>query len=136
MRVSAFDGSRRAAVIVAAASAMLVSACGDTVPTVGPVGAMRGTALAGPTCPVERPGDPSCVARPVVGIVEFRQNDRLIATRVIDATGGFTAELPVGTYTVSVNAGTKPFPTCAPTELTIAAATTATVDVRCDTGIR
>ncbi len=136
MRKTVLEGSLRAIVIMAAGSALLVSACSDTPTPAGPVGAVRGTALAGPTCPVERTGDPSCASRPVAGTIEFRQKARLVATAVIDSTGRFSAELPVGAYTVSVNVGTNPFPTCPPTELVITVAGTSTIDVQCDTGIR
>ena len=136
MRVNSWRGSRRTVVIVAVVASMLLGACGESSTPAAAVGSVRGTALQGPNCPVERPGDPACAPRPVVGTVEFRQTNRVVATAVIDSTGAFRAELPAGSYTVTVNVGTGPFPTCPPTELSVTATAIATVTVRCDTGIR
>ena len=122
--------------MVATAATVLLGACGNTAAPAGPLGSVLGTALQGPTCPVERPGDPACAPRPVVGTVEFRQTNRVVATAAIDSAGAFVAELPPGSYTVTVNVGTNQFPACAPTELRVTAAMTTTVAVACDTGIR
>jgi len=61
-----------------------------------------GSALAGPTCPVEQPGDPACAARPVPGAVVVIRDagGAEIATAVTDESGRFFVELAAGDYTV------------------------------------
>jgi hypothetical protein len=62
---------------------------------------LRGTAVAGPTCPVERnPPDPDCAERPVAGaeIVVLDASGSEV-TRVTTAEdGSFSAELEAGSY--------------------------------------
>ena len=89
--------------IVLVAMAVLLEGCGPgPSPLASPIGGISGTALAGPTCPVERPGDPACAARPVAGAT-IRIRDATgseLATIVTDATGRFRVALPPGVYTV------------------------------------
>ena len=122
-------------VIVVAALSLLV-ACGATGPESGTNGRLSGHALAGPTCPVERPGDPNCQPKPVLGSVQFAQGEHVVSTVRIDASGGFAAEIPAGTYTVTVDTGDNPFPVCAPVEVEVRADANAVVEISCDTGIR
>ena len=70
------------------------------------------------------------------GTAEFRQGDRVVATATIDSAGGFTAELPIGNYSVTMDVGTNVFPVCAPIEVVVIEGIAATVEVQCDTGIR
>ena len=62
-----------------------------------------GTAVAGPVCPVERPGDPACAPRPVAGatILIRDATGADVATIVTDAAGRFQVALPPGVYTVA-----------------------------------
>ena len=129
-------GRRRSWHIPVAAMALLAGGCGNAVGNPGPMGRVQGTALAGLTCPVERPGDPACAPRPVAGTIEFRQGNRVVATATIDSVGRFTAELPIGNFTVTVDVGTNVFPVCTPVEVVVAEGSAATVEVQCDTGIR
>jgi len=64
---------------------------------------VSGTALAGPTCPVEQlPPDDRCSPRPVNNAVLLfiDQAGRQAAEAVTDADGHFAASLPPGTYTL------------------------------------
>ena len=131
----------RCVIVVAALS--LIGGCGaassqsgTTGPQGGTTGRVSGRALAGPTCPVERPGDPNCQPRPVQGSVRFAQGGRVVSSDPIDASGAFLAELPAGTYTVTVDTGENPFPVCTPVEVEVRADADAVVDISCDTGIR
>ncbi len=122
-------------VIVVAALSLLV-ACGATEPQSGTNGRVSGHALAGPTCPVEQPGDPNCQPKPVQGSVQFAQGEHVVSAVRIDASGAFAAEIPAGTYTVTVDTGGNAFPVCAPVGVEVRADADAVVDISCDTGIR
>jgi hypothetical protein len=124
-------------VIVVAAVALLAG-CGSESPSPasGSNSRVSGHALAGPTCPVERPGDPNCEPKPVQGSVQFVQDDHVVSSVRIDAGGGFAAEIPAGAYTVTVDTGGKAFPVCAPVEVEVRADADAVVEISCDTGIR
>jgi hypothetical protein len=96
-----------------------------------------GTALAGPTCPVEQPGDPSCDPRPVAGAT-IRVTDAQgaeVGTVVTDANGRFFVALPAGTYTVTAPPveGLMGFP--APITVEVTDGETV-VELPYDTGIR
>ena len=89
--------------MVLVAVAVLLAACGPgPSPVASPVGGISGTAHAGPTCPVERPGDPACAPRPLAGatilIRDATGSD--VATIVTDAAGRFRVALLPGAYTV------------------------------------
>ena len=124
----------RCAIVLAAVS-LLVS-CGTAGPQSGSNGRVTGHALAGPTCPVEQPGDPNCQPKPVQGSVEFAQGQHVVSSARIDASGAFAAEIPAGTYTVTVDTGDNAFPVCVPVEVEVRADADAVVDISCDTGIR
>ena len=75
-----------------------VSKTGDSLPTTNPV---RGVAVAGPTCPVERiPPNPSCADRPVSGAVMVvrRPDGTEVARTSTDAAGRFQLDLEPGRY--------------------------------------
>lgn len=62
---------------------------------------LTGTALAGPTCPVERdPPDPDCAERPVAGagiaVLDGSGSEVALLTTAEDGT--FRASLPAGSY--------------------------------------
>jgi hypothetical protein len=61
---------------------------------------VTGIATAGPVCPVERPGDPACAARPVGGatIVVTRPDGSEVARVTTAADGHFSLALPAGDY--------------------------------------
>jgi len=93
--------SRRIRVVLVAV-AVLLHACAPPSPVASPVGGISGIALAGPTCPVERPGDPACAPRPVAGatILIRDATGADVATVVTDAAGRFQVTLSPGDYTV------------------------------------
>ena len=84
-----------------AACLFLASACsgGAGSTTVDLTGAVVGTVLAGPTCPVEQePPDPDCADLPVQGAVIVIMDAGQEATRVTTgADGTFEVRLPIGT---------------------------------------
>ena len=120
------------------ALAALFAACAPgPSPIASPVGGISGIALAGPTCPVERPGDPACAPRPVAGATILIRNATAadIATIVTDAAGRFRVSLPPGHYTLLGQpvAGLMGDP--APLDVEIAKGQVA-VELSYDTGIR
>ena len=61
-------------------------------------GSLTVTVTAGPTCPVDRVGDPACAPRPVKGARVRLEGPREM-TLTTDATGTARAgEIPVGAY--------------------------------------
>ena len=126
----------RAAFVRTCVAALLVAGCGSAAGQTKPTGRVQGTVLAGPICPVEQPGDPSCAPVPVSGSVQFRQGDSLVQQAAIDAVGTFAADVPAGAYTVTVDVGAGPFPTCPPDDIVVNESETSTLAILCDTGIR
>jgi hypothetical protein len=115
---------------------LLMVGCGSVSRQPDSNGRVNGHALAGPTCPVEQPGDPDCRPVPVQGIVQFEQGDNVVTSVQINDSGGFAAEIPAGSYTVTVDTGDNPFPVCPPVEVDVRADVDAVVEISCDTGIR
>jgi hypothetical protein len=99
-------------------------------------GTVSGDVLAGPTCPVERPGDPDCLPVAVDGMVNFVQNDEIVASQAIDTTGHYALDLAPGSYTVRVDVGEAPFPSCPSLEVVVEQGAESTINIDCDTGIR
>ena len=123
-------------VVVVLAVAMIAAACGSPGDTgAGPTGRVHGSVLAGPTCPVEREGEP-CEPVPVSGVVELVRDDGIVASADLDATGSFELAVPAGDYVLSVDVGDRPFPACQPTAVGVVAGADVVADVDCDTGIR
>ena len=110
-------------VVLAVALALALGACGVGQPDSG----LAGVVLAGPTCPVQRVGQP-CPDRPVA--VHLRAGSVRFAS---DAQGRFRVALAPGTYTIVNDGGT--FPRCRATA-TVPAHAYATIRITCDTGIR
>lgn len=101
---------------------------------------IRGTVMAGPTCPVERdPPDPNCADKPVAtNISIFRTSDRThgVAFATSDAGGNFQISLPPGDYIVMAGPNGVPFPSCTDTGATVGPSSYTEILVSCDTGIR
>lgn len=98
---------------------------------------IQGRAAAGPTCPVQRPGDSSCNDRPVAGaaIAILDASGHEVARVTTDADGRYAVTLPAGPYTVEP----QPVQGLMRTPGTVAATVSsgyATVDLAYDTGIR
>jgi len=123
-----------------------VSETGERVPddawpgsaAVGRTG-IRGTALAGPVCPVERiPPDPACAPRPVVGamIVVRDASGTQIGRGTTGADGTYVVEVAAGSYVVEPQPVQGLLGTPPPQSVTVVDGFAATVDLAYDTGIR
>jgi hypothetical protein len=99
---------------------------------------IKGSVMAGPTCPVEKdPPDPQCADRPLQTVVAIYRASDLMHTIVLtksNKVGEFEASLPPGSYTVT--AGESMFPRCTPTDATVLSSIYTTIIISCDTGIR
>lgn len=96
-------------------------------------GVVRGTVLAWPCAPVERPGSP-CPGRPAAEVdVTFSTAGGLATTVRSDAGGGYRIELEAGTYTVSV-ARNRPIRSGG--SITVTAGRNVQMDIVYDSGLR
>jgi hypothetical protein len=96
---------------------------------------VHGHVTAGPTCPVEQPGQP-CPPAPVHGRVDaVDAGGGVLGTATTDSEGGYAIALPPGDYTLKVDTGAT-FPVCPDTAVTVPADGAAAADIGCDTGIR
>ena len=124
--------------VALAAVAGLLAACGaGPAPVASPAGGIIGIALAGPTCPVERPGDPACAPRPVAGATILIRDaaGANVATIVTDAAGRFQVALPAGVYTVVGQPAEGLMGNPAPLDVEVAEGDIA-IELSYDTGIR
>ena len=104
-------------------------------PVPPPGSGIYGVVSAGPTCPVERVGQP-CLPSPVSATVTARNTSTgTLAVTHSDNLGRYTLPLPPGTYTVSASTG-SPLPRCSATTATVTSSGAARTDIACDTGIR
>ena len=104
-----------------------------------PVATVQGTAHAGPTCPVVRPGDASCADRPVTGavIVVTDVGGTEVARVTTDATGAFRIPLPKGEFILRPQPVSGVLGTPGPVSVVVdAAANPPPIDLAYDTGIR
>lgn len=97
-----------------------------------------GRVTAGPTCPVERPGDPNCAARPVAGavLVVRGSGGTEVARFTTDASGLYRVPLQPGDYTLVPQPVQGVMGTAPPAPFTVAAGRETAVQVDYDTGIR
>lgn len=96
------------------------------------------SALAGPTCPAERPGDPACAPRPVAATIELVSPDgRGLAAVHTNPDGSAELRAPPGVYVVLGRAD-EPFMTGdpQPVVVSVAGGGSVTVSLLWDTGIR
>ena len=99
---------------------------------------VAGRALGGPTCPVERPGDPSCAPR-LVGGVELAVQDASgaeVARVTTDGSGYFRLALAPGEYTLEAPAVEGFMSGPAPVPFTVQDGTETWLNLSWDTGIR
>jgi Carboxypeptidase regulatory-like domain len=118
----------------------VLAACageGSPAPAASGGTGIRGVAVAGPTCPVERPGDSACMPRPVEGavVVVTDQAGEEVGQATTDAEGGFFVPLPAGRYLVGAGDVDGLMGAPAPMEVVVADGE-ATVELEYDTGIR
>jgi len=98
---------------------------------------IAGQALAGPTCPLVRPGDSNCANRPVAGatILIRDAGGTVVAQLKTDANGHFQVVLPPGRYRIEPQPVTGLMGTASPIDVTVGSVF-ATLNVAYDTGIR
>lgn len=129
---------RGSCVLTALAVVMVSASCdsswGTTTSTLAPT-MVEGSVLAGPTCPVEQPGQ-VCPPAPVAGtVVAIDGEGSTVASTETDATGHYSLGLPAGEYTLHVIVDGL-FPTCPDTPITVRSGAPVTANIDCDTGIR
>ncbi len=122
-----------------------LSETGDPVPpgvlpTVAPTGTtgIAGRATAGPVCPVERPGDPTCDPRPVANaeiVVQDLAGGEVARTRT-NTDGTFSLPVPAGDYLVVGLAAEGLMGAPGPQPVTVTEGQVTSVELAYDTGIR
>jgi hypothetical protein len=122
----------------------LLSEVGDPVPPdafpkagAGGTGIV-GHATAGPVCPVERPGDPACLPRPVANatIVVSDASGAEVGTMSTLPDGSFAFDVPPGAYVVQGRSVDGLMGTPEPMPVSVQAGTLTTIELAYDTGIR
>ncbi len=122
-----------------------INEAGDPLPAgllpgdiTGQPGTLSVSALAGPTCPVERPGDPACAPRPVAATIEvIAPNGTGVAAAHTAADGSAELRVPAGVYVV-LGRAEEAFMTGdpAPVVVSLAGGRPLAVTLAWDTGIR
>lgn len=106
-----------------------------SAPAPPPTTGAYGTVTAGPTCPVERAGQP-CPPRPVSARIDAHAADgRVAASTQSGADGSYRIGLTPGNYTLVVVTGST-YPRCPDTPVSVAPGAATRADISCDTGIR
>jgi hypothetical protein len=96
-----------------------------------------GHVTAGPVCPVERPGDPSCGPRPVAGAtLTIRSGDKIVGTITTDASGLYRFALAPGDYVLEASPVDGLMGTPGPSPFSVVETELTLLDVAYDTGIR
>lgn len=122
----------------------LLSEGGDPVPPDAfPTAVAGGTgivghATAGPVCPVERPGDPACLPRPVAEatIVVSDASGAEVGSVSTLPDGSFAFDLPAGAYVVQGRSVEGLMGTPEPMSVSVEAGSLTTIELAYDTGIR
>lgn len=133
------------AVIVTAVWVLALAAACTPVPAASPTASqpplistgVRGTVLAGPTCPVERAGESACV-RAVAGatIVALDPAGHEIDRVVSDSSGAYFMPLPPGTYEVVPQAVQGLMGVAPRTPVDVTSGPPTELNLEYDTGIR
>ena len=130
----------KVALLASLAVLAVLAACTPTAPTPGPSGVITGSAMAGPTCPVEtNPPDPGCEPKPVAGavIVAVDAAGNEIARTQTAADGTFSLTVPHGRFEIRAEPRDDYFAVSQPIEIDVDATDIArVVDFTYDTGIR
>ena len=103
-------------------------------------GTVKGQVLLSPTCPVEKiPPEPQCAPKPfqttVLVILSNSPSSQSYASTQTDGQGNYQINLPAGQYSLQPQ-GKSPLPRCETKDITVAANSSQTVNLSCDTGIR
>jgi len=111
-----------------------VAALASAVTATGVGGRVTG----GPTCPVERPGDPACAARLVAGAVLVVKDGggTEVARFTTDASGFYRIALPAGSYTLEAGPVEGFMSGPKPEAFTVNGGAMTALDLSYDTGIR
>lgn len=108
-------------------------------PALQPSG-IKGTALLGPMCPVEKtPPDPKCADRPYKTDLVATSPDGMLAIQQFssDASGKFSVDLEPGEYLISSDSNAGIFSHCASQgTIKVEKGNYTDVTIKCDTGIR
>jgi hypothetical protein len=96
------------------------------------------TAMAGPTCPVEQPGDPACAPKPVpdVSVVIMDGNGTILDRIVLNASGTGVITLDPGDYIVRAEGVQGYMSGPEAQRVTVVDGRMTQVDLQFDTGIR
>ncbi|OGO58216.1 MAG: hypothetical protein A2V85_14745 [Chloroflexi bacterium RBG_16_72_14] len=110
----------------------------DELRAAAQVTGVAGRVVAGPTCPVENPADPTCNPRPVAGavLVVTGAGGAEVARVTTDATGLFRIGLQPGDYTLEPQPVEGLVGTASPVTFTVTDGNETLLDVGYDTGIR
>jgi hypothetical protein len=120
----------------AAAVALMASASGLT--NIGGTrldSGVRGKVLYGPTCPVERVGEPCVEPYRATLRIRRRASHKLVATTRSDAQGRFKVPLAPGRYVIVPVSG-RPYPNAAPKPVRVERHRFTRVTITFDSGIR
>jgi hypothetical protein len=113
---------------------------GSTSGGVPSTSGIKGTVMAGPTCPVERiPPDPACADKPVatnISVYPYADPTHGVAFTTSDSRGNFSVSLPPGEYMITAGSNGVPYPRCSEATVTVDKGAYSTIAVSCDTGIR
>jgi len=116
---------------------VLVAACGPSAASAPPNTGIRGIVTLGPTCPVERVGEPPCVTPLAATLAVTSAEDGSVVARVSSGPdGAFQVDVPPGDYVIVPEPGGDPFPVGQPVEVTVEAGGYTEIEVAYDTGIR
>ena len=110
----------------------------DQLRAAASVTGVAGRVVAGPTCPVENPDDPTCNPRPVAGavLVVRGAGGAEVARFTTDATGMFRIGLQPGDYTLEPQPVEGLMGTASPVPFSVTVGSETFFDVAYDTGIR
>jgi hypothetical protein len=119
-------------VLSVVAALLLIAAAGHHVDS-----GVSGRVTIGPTCPVERPGDPSCRDRPYATTLRVvrRKSHAFVKRFPSRADGRFRVHLLPGRYLIEPT-GSARLPSLAPLPVTVTKHSFTRATVRFDSGIR
>ena len=117
---------------VAAAAVVVSGAAGAAINHPAP--GIWGRITAGPTCPVERPGQ-QCGPRGLAATVTAIRHRGTAGTARSNSAGEYAMGLRAGVYTIVVDTGAA-FPRCPTKTVTVGLHQSVEVNILCDTGIR
>jgi hypothetical protein len=125
--------------LAAAAALLLLAGLAGCSSPPGTTGSIHGTAMVGPTCPVEHdPPEEGCEDQPYEGdlVVVKAGGEKVVARFVTGEEGTFEVSVAPGTYDIR-SPSDQTLPACSTQEpVVVEEGRTAEADVSCDSGIR